>query len=150
MPREPIPAQIVELLSRPNPAVLACIRPDGTPHQSAIWYGWQGGRILLTFDRERVRLRFIRKNPNVSVCVLDSGDWFRHVVLFGRVVEIFDDEGLANVDGLSHSYMGKPYPDRTRPRVCAWMEIDSWFAWNAYAEVANLEDGGTQVGATAS
>ena len=113
---------------------------------AAIWYGWKDGRILLTFDQTRKRLEFIRRNPAVSVCVLDRADWFRNVVLFGRVVEIFDDENLANVDELSHSYMNRPYPDRTRPRVCAWMEIDSWFAWNAYAEVSNLEEGGTTIG----
>lgn len=150
MLNKPIPPHVEALLQQPNPAVLACIRPDGTPHQSAVWYGWRDGRILLTFDHERVRLRFIRKNPAVSVTVLDGTDWFRHVSLSGRVVEIFDDEGLANVDEMSHAYMNRPYPDRTRPRVCAWVEIDRWFAWNAYAEVANLEEGGTTIGTASS
>lgn len=145
MTKKPIPAHVDALLSGPNPAVLASLRADGTPHLAAIWYGWKDGRILLTFDQARKRLEFIRRNPAVSVCVLDRADWFRNVVLFGRVVEIFDDENLAHVDELSHSYMNRPYPDRTRPRVCAWMEIDSWFAWNAYAEVSNLEEGGTSI-----
>ena len=150
MTREPIPAHVDALLSQPNPAVLASVRPDGTPHMAAVWYGWKGGRILLTFDQTRKRLEFIRQNPAVSVCVLDRADWLRSVVLFGRVVEIFDDENLANADELSHSYMNRPYPDRTRPRVCAWMEIDSWFAWNAYTEVSNLEEGGTTIGTASS
>ena len=148
MPTGPVPPHVDALLKEPNPAVLASIRPDGTPHVSAVWYGWKDGRILLTFDRDRVRLGFIRKNPAVALAVLDSKDWFRHVSLFGRVIEIFDDEGLANVDEMAHSYMNRPYTDRTRPRVCAWMEIDSWFAWDAYDEVKDLSEGGTTLPAT--
>ncbi len=150
MPKPPVPPHIDELLRRPNPAVLACIRPNGTPHTAAVWYLWSDGRVLLTFDRKRTRLRFIRENPAVSLTVLDGRDWFRHVTLFGRVVEIFDDEGLHDVDRMSHLYMNRPYPDCERPRVCAWMEVDSWFAWNAYAEVRNLSKGGTALDATRS
>lgn len=143
MPKPPVAPHIDEFLARPNPAVLASIRPNGTPHTCAVWYGWRDGRVLLTFDQTRKRLDFIRANPAVSLTVLDGQDWFKNVTLSGRVEEIVDDDGLREVDQLSLLYMNRPYPDRVKPRVVGWMDISSWFAWNAYAEVTNLSEGGT-------
>lgn len=135
MPSLPVPDRWQDVLRQPNPAVLACIRPDGTPLTAAVWYLWDDERVLLTFDRDRVRLRFIRQNPAVSLTVLDGGDWFRNLSLFGRVVELHDDEGLRHADRLAQHYVGHHYPGRERPRVFGWMDVDRYFAWDAHAEV---------------
>jgi PPOX class probable F420-dependent enzyme len=139
----PLPKRLVELLERPNPAVIASIRPDGSPHTSATWYAWNGGRVLLNMEAGRARLRFMRRNPAVSLTGLNGSDWFQHVSLFGRIVEFTDDEGLAGIDRLAQRYLGRAYPKRDRPRVNAWMEIERWYAWNAHAEVSGLGDAGS-------
>ena len=139
MPEAPVPQSFVELLARPNPAVLSFVRFDGTPGSCAIWYGWRDGRVLLTFDKKRKRLDFIRADPAVSVTVLDGRSWYRHLVLNGRVAELFDDEGLRRADELAQAYIGGPYPQRDAPRIYGWMHVDSWFYWDAHAEVGNLQ-----------
>lgn len=139
MPEPPVPSSFDAFLARPNPAVLSFVRFDGTPSSCAVWYGWRDGRVLLTFDQKRKRLAFIRANPAVSITILGGTDWYQNLVLNGRVVELLDDVDLREADGLANSYIGGPYPQRERPRICGWLEVDSWFYWNAHAEVPNLE-----------
>jgi hypothetical protein len=63
--------------------------------------------------------------------VLDEASWYTHVSVIGRVVEMREDEGLVDIDRLSKHYNGRPYPNRERGRVSAWIEIDRWHGWGA-------------------
>jgi hypothetical protein len=56
VPRLPFPPEVDEFLRRPNPAVVASLRPDGSPHTVATWYLWDGSQILLNMDVSRLRL----------------------------------------------------------------------------------------------
>jgi PPOX class probable F420-dependent enzyme len=124
----PIPENIVQILERPNPAVMATVRPDGAPVSVATWYLFDDGRILLNLDGTRKRLAHLRADPRVSLTVLDGDSWYRHISLQGRVT-ITPDEGLAGIDRLSIHYMGNPYSNRENPRFDAWMEIESFHVW---------------------
>lgn len=131
MPRPPLPNDAVELLRRPNPAVMATLRSDGTPVTAATWYVWEDdGRVLVNLDATRVRLGHLRRDPRVSLTVL-AEDWYTHVTVIGRVVELRDDEGLADIDRISTHYTGRPYPNREDPRVSAWIEVERWHGWGA-------------------
>ena len=130
MPKPPIPAELQAFLSRPNPAVIATLRPDGAPHSVATWYLWEDGRALVNMDAGRARLDFIRRDPRVSLTALDEADWYRHVSVRGRVVSLADDEGLRDIDRIARHYRGREYPNRERPRVSAWIEVETWHAWN--------------------
>lgn len=44
---------------------------------------------------------------------------------------MYDDEGLADIDRLAQHYTGKPYRNRDRGRVSAWIEVDSWHGWGS-------------------
>jgi PPOX class probable F420-dependent enzyme len=108
---------------------MATLRSDGTPVSTATWYVWKDGRVLINLDEGRVRLKHLRRDPRVTLTVLAGDDWYTHVTLIGRVTEMYDDEGLADIDRLARHYIGKPYPDRVRPRVSAWIEVDRWHGW---------------------
>jgi PPOX class probable F420-dependent enzyme len=129
VPEAPVPPELDEFLARPNPAVVASLRPDGSPHTAATWYDWEGGRILLNMDESRLRLRFLREDPRVSLTVLDDDNWYRHVTLMGRVVSIEDDPNLTDIDRLSRRYRDEPYRVRDRKRVSAWVEVERWYGW---------------------
>jgi PPOX class probable F420-dependent enzyme len=130
MPRVPVPPEVDEFLWRPNPAVVATLRPDGSPHTAATWYDWEDGRVLLNMAETRVRLRFMRRDPRVALTVLDEGSWYRHVSLLGRVVSIEDDAELADIDRLARRYTGRDYRARDQKRVSAWLEPDRWHGWS--------------------
>lgn len=129
MPSLPLPPEVDEFLRRANPAVVASLRDDGSPHTVATWYLWDGERVLLNMDESRLRLRFMRRDPRVALTVLDEGSWYRHVSLLGEVVEIHEDEGLADIDRLALHYSGERFSSRQSRRVSAWVDLRSWHAW---------------------
>jgi PPOX class probable F420-dependent enzyme len=130
MPKPPLPAELEALLKEPHPAVIATLKPDGSPVTVATWYLWDNGRVLVNMDDTRKRLEYLRKDPRVSLTVLDQ-DWYRHVSLQGRAVEITPDDNLQDIDRISRHYGGEPYRNRTNPRTSAWIEVDTWHAWGA-------------------
>jgi PPOX class probable F420-dependent enzyme len=130
VPPVPVPPDVDEFLARPNPAVVATLRPDGAPHTVPTWYDWEDGRILLNMDETRLRLGYMRRDPRVALTILDAESWYRHISLLGRIVSIEDDPDLADIDRLAVRYQGRPFGTRDRRRVSAWMEPDRWHGWN--------------------
>jgi PPOX class probable F420-dependent enzyme len=135
MPKPPMPSEVVELLERPNPAVITALRPDGQPVSVATWYVLDGDRILVNMDETRKRLEYLRADPRVSITVLDEDSWYTHVSIQGRAVEISADDGLAGIDRICRHYSGEPFSNRSRGRVNAWIEIDRWHGWGALRNV---------------
>ena len=131
MAKPPLPEQVLDMLSKPNPAVITTLRTDGQPVSVATWYLIEGGRVLVNMDEGRKRLAYLRADPRVSLTALERDDWYTHVSVQGRVVEMYADEGLTDIDRLSQHYRGKPYSNRQRGRVSAWIEIESWHGWGA-------------------
>ena len=135
MPDLPFPDDVRALLARPNPAVVGTLRSDGQPVSVATWYLLEDDdRVLLNMDETRVRLRHLRRDPRVTLTVLDESGWYTHVSLIGRVVEMADDDGLADIDRLSTHYIDRPYFNRQSPRVSAWMAVDRWHGWGAVTD----------------
>ena len=120
--------EVVDLLRRPNPAVMATVRSDGAPVTVATWYLWDNGRILLSLDAGRARLAHLRRDPRVSLTVIDGEDWYHHVSLQGTVT-LSDDPDLTDIDRLSDHYRGRAYPNRARARVTAWLDIERVHVW---------------------
>ena len=123
------PPDVRELLEQPNPAVITSVRPDGQPVSVATWYLMDGERVLVNMDESRKRLDYLRADPRVSLTALAEGDWYTHVSMQGRVVEMSDDLGLEGIDRLSKHYRGRPYTNRDRGRVNAWIEVERWHGW---------------------
>jgi PPOX class probable F420-dependent enzyme len=130
VPPAPIPPEIAELLRKPNPAVVATVRPDGSPHSVATWYDLVDGLILLNMAATRARLGHIRRDPHVSLTVLDEADWYTHVTLTGMIDRLVDDLDLADIDRLALRYQGRPFRNREDARVSAWMRCERWYRWD--------------------
>lgn len=135
MAKPPLPENLQALLAKPNPAVITAVREDGQPVSVATWYLFEKDRIVVNMDGGRKRLDYLRADPRVSVTVLDEAGWHTHVSITGTVVELYDDANLADIDRIATHYIGKPYPDRERPRVTALIEIATWHAWGPNAGV---------------
>jgi PPOX class probable F420-dependent enzyme len=131
MPTGPVPSSVARFLATPHFAVVASLRPDGSPHSVTTWYDWQDGRILLSMDESRARLGYMRADPRIAVTVIDRNDWYRHITLNSVVEELRADTGLADIDRLAFRYLNMPYMTRDRPRVSAWARVESWHGWDA-------------------
>ena len=132
MARLPFPDPVHTLLAAPNPAVITTLRSDGQPVSVATWYLMAGDdRVLVNMDEGRRRLAHLRRDPRVSITVLQEGDWYTHISLVGTVIEMYDDVGLADIDRLSQHYRGRDYAVRDRGRVSALVQVDRWHGWGA-------------------
>lgn len=131
MSKPPLPASATTMLAKPNPSVITTLRSDGQPVSTATWYLWDDGRVLVNMDEGRKRLQHLRDDPRVTLTVLDEGNWYTHLTLIGRVAELRDDEHLTDIDRLAQRYLGKPYPQRDRRRVSAWIEVERWHGWGS-------------------
>ena len=129
MPMPPVPDEYQAVLAKPNPSVMATVKPDGSPVTVATWYLWEDDRVLINLDESRTRLEHLRNDPRVSLTVLDGDQWYRAISLRGRVVKLEDDVDLADIDRIATHYRGRPYSERSRGRVSAWIEVDEWHAW---------------------
>jgi PPOX class probable F420-dependent enzyme len=127
VPRLPFTPEVEAFLLEPNPAVVGTLGSGG-PHTVPTWYAWEDGLILLNMDESRARLEHLRNDPRVSLTVLQD-DWYHHVSMRGRIVRMADDDDLAGIDRLSQRYRGRPYRNRERKRVNAWMEVEHWDSW---------------------
>jgi PPOX class probable F420-dependent enzyme len=64
-------------------AVLATINPDGTPHQTVMWYAVEDDRIMMNTKRRRRKDRNLLRDQRISLCV-EEGQ--RFVTISGRAI----------------------------------------------------------------
>jgi PPOX class probable F420-dependent enzyme len=95
----------VELLTGKNFAHLAVIRPDGTAHVSVTWIDAADGSVLVNTAIGRVKDRYVRRDPRVSISVHDEQDPYRWLRVDGVVEEfVTGPEADAHIDMLNRRY----------------------------------------------
>jgi PPOX class probable F420-dependent enzyme len=115
----PLSEATLALLDGRNYAVLATVNPDGSPQTSVMWVGRDGNDLLFSTVEGRVKHRNMRRDPRVSVAVIDSSDPENYVELRGRV-SMTPDVGRTLDTQLSWKYDGQD-PARTGPaRSGSW------------------------------
>ena len=72
-----------EFLSHPRTAHLVTLRASGTPHVAPVWFLWDAGRALVMADEKAVKVRNIRHNPAVALCVSTPDHPYSFVTIEG-------------------------------------------------------------------
>jgi PPOX class probable F420-dependent enzyme len=93
-----------------NYAVVATLRADGSPHQTATWVDWDGERVLFNITVTRKKYEELQRDARASVFVFDGDNWYRWVSVSGPTDMTF--EGAAeHIHKLSRKYRGgRDYP----------------------------------------
>jgi PPOX class probable F420-dependent enzyme len=82
--------RLIEFITPRHHALLMTTRADGRPQASPVACGVDvEGRIVIATYPERVKVRNIRRDPRVSVCVL-SDDWNGAWVQVDGTAEVLD------------------------------------------------------------
>ncbi|MFI0443821.1 PPOX class F420-dependent oxidoreductase [Actinomadura sp. 6N118] len=103
-------------------AHLATVLPDGSPHNTPVYVGTLGDRIVFFTGPGMLKARNLRRDPRMALSIAPVDNPFEPVVIRGRVVEwIEGDEGWKIIDQLATKYTGTPYP-RGQERVVAVIE----------------------------
>lgn len=111
-----LPAIVDELLDGPYPCALTTLDADGSPYSVIVWCHQAGGRIAVN-AADGKWLRNLRRDPRVSLAVVDTANILRHVNVQGRVLDVSADCDYAHIDSLSRVYEGRPYAYSTPAEV---------------------------------
>ena len=95
------------LHDEPNVAVVAALREDGTPQQTVVWVDYHGEHVLLNLNTSRAKLRYLERDPRVSVLVIDRHDPFRRIRIEGEVAEITAAGAYEHIVGQAGVYLGR-------------------------------------------
>lgn len=104
-----VPEYLVDLLTSDRVGHVSSIRPDGSIATHLMWIDWDGEHVLTSSPVGSRKGANWRRDPQVSVSVVDRVDQWRYVIVRGRVTDIVTDEGLRFIDRLSVRYTGGPY-----------------------------------------
>ncbi len=97
-----------KVFQEPNIGVVATLRSDGSVHMTPVWVDAQDGDALFNTAEGRAKPRYLRRDPRVSVFVLDKQDDFRWVSVSGRA-ELTEEGADEHIHALSQKYTGGPY-----------------------------------------
>jgi PPOX class probable F420-dependent enzyme len=99
------------MLTGQNFAHIAVIRPDGSPHVTVTWIDASDDHVLVNSAVGRVKDRYLRRDPRVSVTVHDEAYPYRWIRIDGVVDEFVTGvEAEEHIDGLNRRYNeGRPW-----------------------------------------
>jgi len=120
-----IPPAVRSLLEGPNFVHLATVDPHGVPQSMAVWVGMEGDHVLVCTGATTKKARNAAHNPHVAMSVSNHENPYETASLRGTVIEIRNDDDLADMDPISMVYIGKPFPYRAPGRVTLVIAIDA-------------------------
>ena len=88
-----------------NSGVLATINPGGEPQTSVVWVGRHGDDVLISTTAGMRKDTNLRRDPRVSLLVLDKDDAARYIEIRGTAA-VSEDVGRALAVQLAEKYVG--------------------------------------------
>jgi PPOX class probable F420-dependent enzyme len=77
------PDEVEPFLQEPRIAVLTTVGPDSTPLPTPIWYDYRDGKFSMTTGKKAQKVKNIRANPRVSLCVDERSMPYKGVIVVG-------------------------------------------------------------------
>jgi PPOX class probable F420-dependent enzyme len=122
---EAIPQDLADLLTSNVLGHVSAHREDGSIAQYLMWVDYDGEHVLTSSPLGSRKGAHWRRDPHVTLSVVDRTDDWRYLVIRGRVVDIRPDVDLAFIDRMSQRYTGQPYRMRNHPREIFVIEPDN-------------------------
>ncbi len=122
--RSVLPHEVRELLDAPNYVHLSTLRADGSPRSHVVWVGLEGDRILICTSEATWKAKDMRRDPRVSLSVVDMADPYRMAAIQGRVIEVRADHDCRFMDPIAVKYTSEPFPYRGPDRVCFAIAVE--------------------------
>jgi PPOX class probable F420-dependent enzyme len=98
--------QQAEFLREGHLAIVATVRPDGSPQLTPTWVDSDGEHVLINTAEGRWKPEYLRKNPNVAVAVVDRKNPYRWLSVSGAA-ELEHEGAVEHIDVLAHRYTGR-------------------------------------------
>jgi PPOX class probable F420-dependent enzyme len=85
------PQSHLDLLQAPSVAVLSTKSPDGSIQSTCVWYLLDDGRLKISLNSSRRKLKNLQADPTVTVLILDLRNPQRYIEIRGRA-QVAPDE----------------------------------------------------------
>ena len=120
-----IPEKFLDLFQKKAFANLGTIMSDGSPQVTPVWVDYDGKYVRFNSALGRVKDRNVRRDPRVSLSILDPDNPYRYLAIRGRVVDITEQGADEHINRLSQKYLGKAeYPYRQPGEVRVLYKIE--------------------------
>jgi hypothetical protein len=103
---ETVPPELLPLLESSAVAFVSTIGPRGEPQTTPSWFLWDDGALRISLVEGRQKLRNLRRDPRISVVVVDPSDPTWYVELRGHVDGIAVDPDLVLERRIAEKYTG--------------------------------------------
>ena len=115
-----VPEKYLDLFKKRAFASLATVMPDGRPQVTPVWCDWDGEHVLFNSAKGRQKDRNVRRDPRVSLALMDPENPYRYLEIRGTVVEITEDGAADHIDKMAKKYLDVdkyPYAQAGEVRV---------------------------------
>ena len=115
-----IPEKYRDLFNKRAFASLATLMPNGDIQVNPVWVDIDNGNLLFNSARGRVKDKNIRRNPKVTLTLMDPDNPYRYLEVRGRVVDITEKGADQHINKLAKKYLGVdkyPYAQPGEVRV---------------------------------
>ena len=110
---EPIEGRARELLEAPNFCHVATLRSDGSPHVNPVWVDVEDNLVVLNSAEGRAWPANVRRDPRVTLNVMNLENPYEYVEIRGRVVDDTHEGADEHIDRMAMKYLGEErYPFR--------------------------------------
>ncbi len=101
-----IPESYKDLFSKRIFASLATLMPDGRPQVTPVWCDFDGRHVLVNSAKGRQKDRNMRRDPRVSLALVDLDNPYRYLEIRGRVAEVTEEGADAHIDRMAKKQAG--------------------------------------------
>ncbi|WP_433169213.1 PPOX class F420-dependent oxidoreductase [Kribbella sp. CA-247076] len=101
-----IPDRFHDLLSSKAIAFVGTIGKRGEPQVTPLWFYWDGDRVRISLVEGRQKLRNLRRDPRISLTVVDPAQPTYYLELRGRIDDLTPDPDFALEQTIAKKYTG--------------------------------------------
>ena len=101
-----IPEKYRDLFSKRAFASLATLMPNGDVQVTPVWVDAENGNLIFNSARGRVKDKNVRRDPRVTLTLIDPDNPYRYLEVRGRVVDITEKGAAQHIDKLAKKYLG--------------------------------------------
>ena len=110
-----LPPRAVKLIEGKNFGFLASLMRDGSPHVTPLWVDHEGDMVLVNTSMGQTTQRNIKRDPRVSIVIVDHENPYDRVIILGRVKAQSQEGAEEHIDELAKKYTGANKYQRSSP-----------------------------------
>jgi len=111
-----IPEEHRTFLEQHRLCIVGYSRKNGPPSLSPTYYYMDGDDICISTTASRAKARAVRRDPEITVCVLGEQMPFPYLTVYGRG-SVTEEGAVEAMMSAGEAMTGKPVPEAARPAI---------------------------------